>query len=86
MLKLRILVKLILKIKNLFNICRKFDYTLEEFMYSLINYQKYVDITLCGVTSLKYFNTLNFKKIFNKKKFQADFNEMKKYEEIKNIL
>ncbi len=78
--------KNVLKIKNLFNICKKFDYTLEEFIYSLINSQKYVDITLCGVSSLKYFNTLNFKKVFNEKKFHEDFKEMKKYEEIKNIL
>ena len=41
---------------------------------------------LCGVSSVKYFNTLNFSKIFNKKKFQDDLNEMEKYEEIKNIL
>ena len=78
--------KNVLKIRNLFNICKKFDYTLEEFIYSLINHQKYVDIILCGVSSVKYFNTLNFSKIFNKKKFQDDLNKMIKYEEIKNIL
>ena len=60
--------KNVLKIRNLFNICKKFDYTLEEFIYSLINHQKYVDIILCGVSSVKYFNTLNFRKIFNEKK------------------
>ena len=78
--------KNVLKIRNLFNVCKKFDYTLEEFIYSLINHQKYVDIILCGVSSVKYFNTLNFSKIFNKKKFQDDLNKMIKYEEFKNIL
>ena len=74
------------KIKSIFNICRRYDYSLEEFMYSLINYQKYVDIVLCGITSMKYFKTTNFEKILNKKMFQAKFNDMKKYEEIKDIL
>ena len=78
--------KNVMKIKKIFNICKKFDYTLEEFMYSLINYQKYVDIILCGVSSVKYFKTLNFQKILNKKNFQNDFNKMRKYEEIKDIL
>ena len=55
-------------------------------MYSLINYQKYVDIVLYGITSMRYFKTTNFEKILNKKTFHARFNEMKKYEEIKDLL
>ena len=55
-------------------------------MYSLIIYQKYVDIILCGVSSIRYFKTLNFKKILNIQKFQDDLNKMRKYEDIKNIL
>ncbi len=76
----------VMKIKKIFNICKKFDYTLEEFMYSLINYQKYVDIILFGVSSTSYFKTLNFKKILNKQIFQDNLNKMAKYEEIKSIL
>ena len=78
--------KNVMKIKKISNICKKFDYTLEEFMYSLINYQRYVDIILFGVSSVEYFKTLNFKKILNKQNFLDNLNKMTKYEEIKGIL
>ena len=55
-------------------------------MYSLVCNQKYVDITLCGISSVKYFDNLNFNKILNKEIFENNLRKMKKYEEIKNIL
>ena len=55
-------------------------------MYSLINFQKYVDVTLCGISSLGHFENLNFEKILNQKAFKSYLYEMKQNEEIKNIL
>ena len=78
--------KNIILIKKLFNICKKYDYSLEEFMYSLINSQKYVDVTLCGVGMYQHFKNLNFKKILNKKLFENNIYKIKKYEKIKDLL
>lgn len=74
------------KIKKLKKVCTKYGYSLEEFMFALANSKKYVDITLCGISSIKHLNKLEFKKIFNNNLFIQHFNEMKKYEDIKNIL
>lgn len=74
------------KIKKIFDVCKKYDYSIEEFMYSLINIQKYVDVTLCGISSLEHFENLNFEKILNQKVFKSYLYEMKQNEEIKNIL
>lgn len=76
----------IIRIKKIYDICKKHGYTLEEFMYSLVCNQKYVDITLCGISSVKYFDNLNFNKILNKEIFENNLRKMTKYEEIKNIL
>ena len=73
-------------IKKLFIVCKKYDYSLEEFMYSLINSQKYVDVTLCGVGMYQHFKNLNFKKILNKKLFENNIYKIKKYEKIKDLL
>jgi len=78
--------KNIILIKKLFNICKKYDYSLEEFMYSLINSQKYVDVTLCGIGMYQHFKNLNFEKILNKKLFENNIYKIKKYEKIKNLI
>ena len=75
-----------LKIKKIFDVCKKYDYSLEEFMYSLINSQKYVDVILCGISSLKHFENLNFEKVLNQKLFKNYLYEIKQNEKIKNIL
>ena len=78
--------KNIIKTKKIFNICKKYGYSLEEFIYALIINKKYVDITLCGISSIRQFKNFDLKKILNKEIFKNKLNEMKKYEEIKNIL
>jgi len=78
--------KNIIQIKKIFNICKKYGYSLEEFIYALISNKKYVDITLCGISSIKQFKNFDLKKILNKDIFKNKLNEMRKYEEIKNIL
>ena len=55
-------------------------------MFALAHSKKYVDITLCGISSSEHLNKLEFKKIFNNNLFNKHLNEMKKYEDIKNIL
>ena len=74
------------KIKKIDKICKKYGYSFEEFMFALAHSKKYVDITLCGISSSEHLNKLDFKKIFNNNLFNKHLNEMKKYEDIKNIL
>jgi len=76
----------ITKVKKIFNICKRYGYSLEEFIYALTSNKKYVDITLCGISSIRQFENFDLKKIFSKEIFRNKLKEMRKYEEIKNLL
>ena len=46
---------------------KKIKYLLEEFSYSFIINQRFVDIILIGISSENYLKNLDFKKIFDKR-------------------
>lgn len=76
----------IIVLKKIFIFCKKNNISLEEFCYSFIINQKFIDIILLGISSNKYLNNLNFNKIFNRQIFDKCLTEMKKNERIKNFL
>ena len=59
--------------------------SLEEFTYSFIINQRFVDIVLTGISSKNYFKNLDFKKIFDKRLLNKCLLEIKKNETTKNI-
>jgi aryl-alcohol dehydrogenase-like predicted oxidoreductase len=70
----------------LFFYCKKNNISLEEFCYSFIIHKKFVDIILLGISSNKYLNNLNFKKIFSRQLLNKCLTEMKENEKIQNFL
>lgn len=74
-------------IKELYGFCKKNKISLEEFSYSFIINQRFVDIILIGISSENYLKNLDFKKIFDKRLLGKCLKEMKKKNEtIKNFL
>ena len=72
-------------IKNLYILCKKNKVSLEEFTYSFIINQRFVDIVLSGISSINYLKNLDFEKIFDKKLLNKCLLEIKKNETTKNI-
>lgn len=72
-------------IENLYILCKKNKISLEEFTYSFIINQRFVDIVLTGISSKNYFKNLDFKKIFDKRLLNKCLLEIKKNETTKNI-
>lgn len=73
-------------LKNFFICCKINGISLEEFCYSFLIHQKFIDIILLGISSRNYLKNLNFKKIFDRQILNRCLTEMYKNEKIKDFL
>lgn len=73
-------------LKKIYIICKNNDISLEEFCYSFLIHQKFLDIILLGISSRKYLKNLNFNKIFNRHIFNTCLTKLFKDEKIENFL